>query len=240
MNIALIGYGKMGKAIEKIAEERGHKIVLICNSELSVQHADFSNVEMAIEFSQPDLAMNHINFCLSKNIPVIVGTTGWNEHLPEVQDKIKSSNGSLLHASNFSIGVNIFFELNKKLAQLLEGKMEYKASIEEIHHLQKLDSPSGTAITIADGILANNNDYNSWVLGKNEVPHTNNHQVPLTAMRLPDVPGTHTVQYTSKIDTISISHEAHSRIGFALGAVIAAEFLLGKKGEFQMNDVLNF
>ena len=157
-----------------------------------------------------------------------------------LQDKIKSSNGSLLHASNFSIGVNIFFELNKKLAQLLEGKNEYKASIEEIHHLQKLDSPSGTAITIADGILANNNDYNSWVLGKNEVPHTNNHQVPLTAMRLPDVPGTHTVQYTSKIDTISISHEAHSRIGFALGAVIAAEFLLGKKGEFQMNDVLNF
>jgi len=208
MNIALIGYGKMGKAIEKIAEERGHKIVLICNSELSVQHADFSNVEMAIEFSQPNLAMNHIDFCLSKNIPVIVGTTGWNEHLSVVQEKIKATNGSLLHASNFSIGVNIFFELNKKLAQLLEGKMEYKASIEEIHHLQKLDSPSGTAITIADGILANNNDYN--------------------------------FQYTSKIDTISISHEAHSRIGFALGAVIAAEFLLGKKGEFQMNDVLNF
>jgi 4-hydroxy-tetrahydrodipicolinate reductase len=195
---------------------------------------------MAIEFSQPELALNHIDFCLSKNIPIIVGTTGWNDKLKEVQDKIKQFDGSLLHASNFSIGVNLFFELNKKLAQIISGKNEYIASIEEIHHIQKLDSPSGTAITIADGILENNTDYSSWVLGKNEVPHTNANQMSLTAYRLPDVPGTHTVKYTSKIDTISITHEAHNRIGFALGAVIAAEFLLGKKGEFLMNDVLNF
>ncbi len=240
MNIALIGYGKMGKAIEKIAEERGHTVVLICNSELSVQHADFSNVEMAIEFSQPSIVLNHINFCLEKKLPIIVGTTGWNDQLPEVQDKIKQFDGALLHASNFSIGVNLFFELNKKLAQLMNGNTDYTASIEEIHHIQKLDSPSGTAITIADGLLDNNKDYTSWVLGKDEIPHTNPNQLALTSYRLPDVPGTHIVKYVSDIDTISIAHEAHNRKGFALGAVIAAEFLLGKKGEFQMNDVLNF
>ena len=240
MNIALIGYGKMGKAIEKIAEERGHTVVLICNSELSVQHADFSNVEMAIEFSQPSIVLNHINFCLEKKLPIIVGTTGWNDQLPEVQDKIKQLDGALLHASNFSIGVNLFFELNKKLAQLMNGNTDYTASIEEIHHIQKLDSPSGTAITIADGLLDNNKDYTSWVLGKDEIPYTNPNQLALTSYRLPDVPGTHIVKYVSDIDTISIAHEAHNRKGFALGAVIAAEFLLGKKGEFQMNDVLNF
>lgn len=240
MNIALIGYGKMGKAIEKIAEERGHTIVLICNSELGVRYADFSNVDMAIEFTQPDLVLNHIDFCLENQIPVIVGTTGWNEELSAVEAKVKRQNGSLLHASNFSIGVNVFFELNKKLAQLMSGKNSYTASIEEIHHLQKLDSPSGTAITLADGILEKNEDYISWVLGKNEVPYTNPNQLSLTSFRQPDVPGTHVIKYVSEIDSISISHEAHSRIGFALGAVIAAEWLEGKKGTFKMNDVLNF
>ncbi len=240
MNIALIGYGKMGKAIEKIAEERGHTVVLICNSELSVQHADFSNVEMAIEFSQPSFVLNHINFCLDRKIPVIVGTTGWNDYLSEIQEKIKQKDGSLLHASNFSVGVNLFFELNKKLAQLINGNTNYTASIEEVHHIQKLDAPSGTAITIAEGIIENNQNYNEWVLGKDEIPQTNPKQLGLTAYRLPDVPGTHIVKYVSDIDTISIAHEAHNRKGFALGAVIAAEFLLGKKGEFQMNDVLNF
>ena len=240
MNIALIGYGKMGKAIEKIAEERGHKIVLICNSEISVQHADFSNVDIAIEFTQPDLAIKHIDFCLDNKIPVVVGTTGWNDKIEYVKNKVKELEGSLLHASNFSIGVNIFFELNKKLAQLMSGNTEYTASIEEIHHLQKLDSPSGTAITIADGILENNSDYLSWVLGKDEIPYTNRNQLSLTSYRQPDVPGTHTVKYTSPIDTIEITHEAHSRKGFALGAVIAAEWLQNKKGIFKMNDVLNF
>lgn len=240
MNIALIGYGKMGKAIEKIAEERGHKIVLICNSELGVKYADFSNVDIAIEFSQPDLVLNHIDFCLDNDIPIIVGTTGWNEQIEKVEEKVKQVKGSLLHASNFSIGVNVFFELNKKLAQLMSGKNSYTASIEEIHHVQKLDSPSGTAITLADGILGSNEDYISWVLGKGKVPYTNPNQLSLTSYRLPDVAGTHTVKYVSEIDTITISHEAHNRRGFALGAVIAAEWLLGKQGTYQMNDVLNF
>lgn len=240
MNIALIGYGKMGKAIEKIAEERGHKIVLICNSELGVQYADFSNVDIAIEFTQPKLAVSHIDFCLENKIPVVVGTTGWNEQLSSVEGKVKELNGSLLYASNFSIGVNIFFELNKKLAQLMSGKASYSASIEEIHHLQKLDSPSGTSITIADGILENNDDYISWVLGNDEVPYTNPNQLSLTSYRKPDVPGTHTISYISDIDTIKITHEAHNRKGFALGAVIAAEWLVGKKGIYRMNDVLNF
>ncbi len=240
MNIALIGYGKMGKAIEQIAENRGHKITIICNSELSVKHADFSNVDIAIEFTQPKLAINHIDFCLESKIPIVVGTTGWNDQLNYVKGRVNDLNGSLLHASNFSIGVNVFFELNKKLAQLMSGKNEYKASIEEIHHLQKIDSPSGTSISIADNILENNSDYLSWVLGNNEVPHTNKNQLSLTSYRKPDVPGTHNVKYASDIDTIEIIHEAHNRKGFALGAVIAAEWLYGKEGIFQMNDVLNF
>ena len=240
MNIALIGYGKMGKAIEQIAENRGHKITIICNSELSVKHADFSNVDIAIEFTQPKLAINHIDFCLESKIPIVVGTTGWNDQLNYVKGRVNDLNGSLLHASNFSIGVNVFFELNKKLAQLMSGKNEYKASIEEIHHLQKIDSPSGTSISIADNILENNSDYLSWVLGNNEVPHTNKNQLSLTSYRKPDVPGTHNVKYASDIDTIEIIHEAHNRKGFALGAVIAAEWLYGKEGVFQMNDVLNF
>ena len=209
MNIALIGYGKMGKAIEQIAENRGHKITIICNSELSVKHADFSNVDIAIEFTQPKLAINHIDFCLESKIPIVVGTTGWNDQLNYVKGRVNDLNGSLLHASNFSIGVNVFFELNKKLAQLMSGKNEYKASIEEIHHLQKIDSPSGTSISIADNILENNSDYLSWVLGNNEVPHTNKNQLSLTSYRKPDVPGTHNVKYASDIDTIEIIHEAH-------------------------------
>ena len=240
MNIALIGYGKMGKAIEKIAEERGHKIVLICNSEVGVQYADFANVDIAIEFTKPDLAIKHIDFCLENKIPVVVGTTGWNDKIDYVEKIVKELEGSILHASNFSIGVNIFFELNKKLAQLMSGNTDYTASIEEVHHLQKLDSPSGTAITIADGILENNSDYLSWVLGKDEIPFTNRNQLSLTSYRQPEVPGTHTIKYVSPIDSIEIIHEAHSRKGFALGAVIAAEWLQNKKGIFKMNDVLNF
>jgi 4-hydroxy-tetrahydrodipicolinate reductase len=240
MNIALIGYGKMGKAIEKIAEERGHKIVLICNSELSVKYADFENVELAIEFTEPNLAVGHIEFCIDKNIPIVVGTTGWYDELDEIIEKVNNNNGSLLHATNFSIGVNIFFEINKKLAQLMSMTNEYKVAVEEAHHLQKIDSPSGTGITIADDILSNNTNYLSWVLGKNEVPYSNRNQFPLSSYRKPDVPGTHKISYNSEIDKIEISHEAHSRKGFALGAVIAAEYLINQKGVFQMKDVLKF
>jgi len=240
MNIALIGYGKMGKAIEKIAEERGHRIVLICNSELSVKYADFENVDLAIEFTEPSLAVGHIEYCIDKNIPIVVGTTGWYDELDEIIEKVNDNKGSLLHATNFSIGVNIFFEINKKLAQLMSTTNEYKVSVEETHHLQKIDSPSGTGITIADDILSNNTNYLSWVLGKNEVPYSNRNQFPLTSYRKPNVPGTHKISYNSDIDKIEISHEAHSRKGFALGAVIAAEYLINQKGVFQMKDVLKF
>ena len=240
MNIALIGYGKMGKAIEKIAEERGHKIVLICNSELSVKYADFENVDLAIEFTEPSLAVGHIEFCIEKNIPIVVGTTGWYDELDEIVEKVNNQNGSLLHATNFSIGVNIFFEINKKLAQLMSTTNEYKVAVEETHHLQKVDSPSGTGISIADDILANNTNYLSCVFGKDEIPYSNRNQFPLTSYRKPDVPGTHKISYNSEIDKIEISHEAHNRKGFALGAVIAAEYLINQKGVFQMKDVLKF
>lgn len=240
MNIALIGYGKMGKAIEEIALSRGHQILHKVDSKTVLKSEDFRNIDVAIEFTKPELAVQHINFCLENKVPIVVGTTAWYEQLAEVKQNVETKNGALLHASNFSIGVNIFFEINKKLAQLMSGHLEYKACIEEIHHLQKLDSPSGTAITLADGILENNSDYLSWILGHNEVPYTNDKQIGIAAYRKPDVPGTHEVSYSSEIDTIKIYHEAHNRKGFALGAVIAAEFLANKKGVFTMKDVLNF
>lgn len=239
MNIALIGYGKMGKAIEEIAIERGHKIIAKINSESILNKSDLSLADVAIEFTKPTQVLEHIQYCLENRIPIVVGTTAWNDKLEEVSNFVERYNGSLLHASNFSIGVNIFFEINKKLAQLISGQSGYTASLEEIHHIQKLDVPSGTAITLANGILENNHDYVSWVLGEEKIPHTNESQLALTSYRKPDVPGTHTIIYSSEIDTITISHEAHNRKGFALGAVIAAEWLIDKKGIFTMNDVLN-
>ncbi len=238
MNIALIGYGKMGKAVEEIALKRGHSIVSIVNSETIVNDADFSIADVAIEFTKPGLALEHIDFCIHNNIPVVVGTTGWNQKLEEVTEHVLRKNGSLLHSSNFSIGVNIFFEINKQLARLMSGHSNYQVSIEETHHTEKLDAPSGTAITIANGILENNHDYMSWVLGEGEMPHTTEGQLGVVSYRKPNVPGTHVVKYTSEIDTIQISHEAHNRKGFALGAVIAAEWLIDKKGIFTMNDIL--
>jgi len=239
MKIALIGYGKMGKAIEEVALERGHQIVAKVTSEHPISQTDLSTAEVAIEFTKPDLAVRHIEHCLKVGIPVVVGTTAWYERFVEVENLVKTENGGLLHATNFSIGVNIFFELNKRLAQLMDGQSGYIASMEEIHHLQKLDAPSGTAITLANGILENNDDYVSWVLGEEIPPHTIDGQIGLTSFRKPDVPGTHIIHYSSPIDTITISHEAHNRKGFALGAVIAAEWLHDKKGIYTMNDVLN-
>jgi 4-hydroxy-tetrahydrodipicolinate reductase len=238
MKIALIGYGKMGKAIEEIALNRGHEVILKCTSKNTIEEADFTNVDVAIEFTKPELAVNHIHFCLDKNIPIVVGTTGWNNDLDSIKEKTKSINASLLHASNFSVGVNIFFELNKRLAELMSGNTDYSASIEEIHHIQKLDAPSGTAITLAEGLIENNSNYTSWKLADSSSDSEN--QLPIVAQRLPEVPGTHTIQYTSEIDSISITHEAHNRKGFALGAVIAAEWIFNKKGVFTMKDVLNF
>jgi 4-hydroxy-tetrahydrodipicolinate reductase len=239
MRIALIGYGKMGKAIEEIAVLRGHTIVAIVNSQQQIEHVDLSQADVAIEFTKPTLALNHISWCLENNLPIIVGTTAWNDQLEEVTKLVHTKNGSVLHASNFSLGVNIFFEINKRLAQLMSGKTDYQACIEEIHHTQKLDAPSGTAISLANDILENNLDYFSWVLGEEQSPHTTEGQLGVTSYRKPDVPGTHTIRYASEEDTITITHEAHSRKGFALGAVIAAEWLRDQKGIFTIKDVLN-
>jgi 4-hydroxy-tetrahydrodipicolinate reductase len=246
MKIALIGYGKMGKAIEEIAVSRGHSITLRLTIADDVLKSDFSTSDIAVEFTRPDSVLEHIDFCIEKHIPIVVGTTGWNDSVLEVTDKIKSSNGALLHASNFSVGVNIFFEINRLLARLMNNQPGYDAQIEEIHHLEKLDSPSGTAITIANGLISENKNFSTWKsiemdIEEESLAAINNlkeDDLPIICFREPNIPGTHIVTYLSEVDTISISHEAHSRQGFALGAVLAAEFLQGKQGVFTMHDVL--
>lgn len=239
MNIALVGYGKMGKAIEQIALNHGHTITTIVNSEHPIESANFENVDVAIEFSVPKLALKHIHFFLDNHIPCVIGTTGWNAELDNIIRKAKGLNSSFLHASNFSIGVNLFFKLNEQLAQLMSNHPSYTINMEEIHHTQKLDAPSGTAISLADGIIKNNPHYENWFCPQAETNNSANKGISIEAIRKPDVPGTHTIHYTSNIDTITISHEAHNRTGFATGAVVAAEWLLNKKGVFTMRDVLN-
>ena len=234
MNIALLGYGKMGKAIEQIALERGHQIVAKINSQTPLTSIDWSLVDVCIEFTQPHLAAKHIEFCAKKQVPIVVGTTAWLQDLPRAQALIEEQQSALLHASNFSVGVNLFFALNQKLAQLLSNYPEYKVRLSETHHVQKLDAPSGTAVSLLNDILQIQSQYDSWSLVPNSAT-----QIPVTAHRIPDVPGTHEVSYDSEIDTIRIEHIAHNRKGFALGAVLAAEFLKGRKGCYQMSDVLN-
>lgn len=231
MNIALLGYGKMGKAIETIAKERGHDIVLKVSS--TTENYSLEHCDVAIDFSLPSSAVTNITKCLNEDVPVISGTTGWLDHYNDIVDLCKTKNGTFLYASNFSLGVNIFFELNKTLAKLLKGLPQYKASIEEIHHTQKLDAPSGTAITLAESIIEQT-DYKNWTL---DTPKQK--EIGILAKRIENVPGTHEINYDSEIDSIQIKHTAHSRQGFALGAVIAAEFVHDKKGIFTMKDVLN-
>lgn len=238
MKIGLIGYGKMGKAIEVVALNRGHQISWKVTSENPLNLQDFSLVDCVIEFTKPQIAVENIKKSLAENTPIIVGTTGWNDYLNKVSELCLKLDGTLLHASNFSVGVNIFFQLNEKLAALMSNQTDYIAKIEEIHHTQKLDSPSGTAITLANGILENNDSYMSWVCGENEEPYVNENQLSVTAYRLPNVPGTHTIEYKSEVDSIKMTHEAFNRDGFALGAVLAAEWAVGKKGVFTMRDVL--
>lgn len=238
MNIALIGYGKMGKIIEEIAISRGHTIVAKSNSQSPIESIDFSKVDVAIEFTAPHFAVNHIEHCIKHKTPVIVGTTAWNDQLDYVKDFVHQNNGGLLYASNFSIGVNIFFDINRRLAQLMEGKPEYSASVQEIHHKQKLDAPSGTAVSIANDMMLGNEDYSSWIHSENSAPTVQKGQISVTSFREDDVPGTHIVDYTSEIDTIEIKHIAHNRKGFGLGAVIAAEWMIGKTGVFTMQDVI--
>lgn len=235
MKIALIGYGKMGKIIERLAIARGHEIVSIYNSQKPYAGNELSTADVAIEFTRPDAVVEHIKTAIRQKLPIVVGTTAWSTSQEDIFELVSQAQGSLLYASNFSVGVNIFQQLTEKLARLIESQTQYTLRIEETHHLQKLDAPSGTAVTLAEGIIANNTNYSEWQLG-NEV---STNQISIIAHREPDVPGTHEVFATSTIDTITLSHEAHSREGFALGAILAAEFLLGKQGVFTMKDVLN-
>ena len=236
MKIVLIGYGKMGKAIEGIAIERGHEIVLRIDAENTeaLNNDNLQQADVAIEFTNPDSAIQNITQCFDAGIPVISGTTGWLEHWEKIKSYCENKNATLLYASNFSIGVNLFFELNKKLAQLMSNRTEYQCTIEEIHHTAKKDAPSGTAITIAENIIALNPNKKKWVLG--ETNHTDS--LSITSKRIDPAPGTHIVSYNSAIDSIEIKHTAHNRIGFATGAVLAAEFILGKKGVYGMGNVL--
>jgi 4-hydroxy-tetrahydrodipicolinate reductase len=231
MKIALLGYGKMGKEIEKIALSRGHEIVIRkdINDKIDITLAD-----VAIDFSVPSSAFNNITNCINNNVPVISGTTGWLNSYEEAVKLCNDKKSAFMYASNYSLGVNIFFELNKQLAKMMNSLEDYDISMEEIHHTQKLDAPSGTAITLAEGIIENSSKKN-WDLGEK----TSEENIPITAKRIPNIPGTHSVWYDSKVDSIEIKHTANSREGFALGAVVAAEWILGKKGVFSMKDVLN-
>lgn len=230
MNIALLGYGRMGKTIERLALEKGHKVVFTSTSVSS--EGDLEQADVAIEFSIPKHAVSNISRCFEMNIPVVCGTTGWLDQYDDILKLCESSNGSFIYASNFSVGVNLFFNLNEYLARLIAPWKAYDVSVSEIHHTQKLDAPSGTAITIAEGILKHS-DKKTWKLDG-----TASDEVSIHADRIEGVKGTHKVEYSSLVDTISIEHQAHSRDGFAAGAILAAEWLIGKKGVFDMRDVL--
>ncbi len=236
MKIALIGYGKMGKEIEKIALAKGHEIVLkISTHDL----ADFTveniqGADVCIEFSTPDTAFQNIKKCLEAGVPVVCGTTAWLTQLEEAKSLCIKNNTAFLYASNFSIGVNLFFALNKQLAKLMQVHTEYNVQMEEIHHTQKKDAPSGTAVTLAEGILENSNIKKSWINAESNNPT----ELSILSKRIDPAPGTHTITYSSPIDDISITHTAHNRQGFATGALLASEFLVGKKGVFEISDVL--
>ncbi len=232
MKIALLGYGRMGKAIESIAKSRGHEVVAIIDKDNPKD--TLNGAEVAINFSVPSAAVANITHALNEGVAVVCGTTGWLESQADIESLCATKKGAFLYASNFSLGVNIFFALNEKLAQMMGQHKQYDASITEIHHTQKLDAPSGTAITLAEGILPHT-DKNIWALEED----AKKMNLPIRAERLADVPGTHTVDYNSETDKISIEHIAHNRDGFALGAVVAAEWVSGKSGIFTMKDVLN-
>ena len=231
MKIALLGYGKMGQTIETLAKQRGHQVVLATNDTQSL--SDFNSAEVAIDFSVPAAAYNNIRQALEAGIPVISGTTGWLEDLPKIEAICNETEGAFLYASNFSVGVNIFFAINSRLAELMGSQQQYNPSITEIHHTQKLDKPSGTAITLAEELLKFSHK-SAWTLQKGAPG-----DLWIDSIREGDVKGTHEIVYNSTVDTISIKHEAHSREGFALGAILAAQWIIGKRGVFSMQDVLN-
>lgn len=236
MKIALIGYGKMGKAIEQVALKHGHEIILRIGRQNQHEFTKENLVlaDVAIEFTTPESALDNVMKCMSAGVPVICGSTGWNEHVYLAKEKCVTTNTAFLQASNFSVGVNIFFEINKRLASIMNDWPEYEVSVEETHHTEKKDAPSGTAITIAEQIVDNLTRKQHWQLGTTAAADA----VPIIAHREEHVPGTHNVKYTSAIDEIEIIHTAHSREGFASGAVLAAEFIQHRKGIFTMSDVL--
>lgn len=231
MKIALVGYGKMGMIIDEIATQRGHEITARLKETPNLEN--LNQPDVVIEFSQPEVAFENIKFCLENKIPVVCGTTGWLEKKPLIEKIALDNKTAFLYGSNFSLGVNLFFALNEKLANLMKNFSEYSVQLEEIHHIHKKDAPSGTAISVAEGIIKNNPNFQSWKLDQTE-----GNQLGIVAIREDEVPGTHTVSYQSSVDEININHIAYNRNGFALGAVIAAEWIVGKQGVFGMNDVL--
>ncbi|HEV7331251.1 MAG TPA: 4-hydroxy-tetrahydrodipicolinate reductase [Flavisolibacter sp.] len=237
MKIALIGYGKMGHMIEEIALQRNHEVVLKINIDNTEDFTkeNMAGADVAIEFTAPESAFENVKRCLQFGVPVVSGSTGWNENIPAAKEYCAEKGSAFLHASNFSIGVNIFFQVNKLLAKLMASQPEYEVSLKEIHHTQKKDAPSGTAVTLAEQVLANISRKKTWVNNETSGPE----ELSIISERVDPAPGTHHVKYTSEVDDIEIIHTAHSRRGFALGAVLAAEFLAGKKGVFTMDDVLN-
>ena len=239
MNIALIGYGKMGKAIEEIGLEKGHHFPLKINRN---NLDDFTNenlkgIDVAIEFTTPDTAFKNLKKLFENKIPTVCGTTAWLDKKPDAEKICNDNETAFLYASNFSVGVNIFFELNKHLAKVMSNYPDYAPSIEEIHHTAKLDAPSGTAVTLAEGLIENHKEYKGHFL-KNESENKKENELAITAIRQDPAPGTHSISYDSEIDSIEIKHTAHSRKGFASGALLAAEFLADKKGIYTMKDVL--
>lgn len=239
MKIAMIGYGKMGHTIERLASEQGHEVVLKINADNldAFTSENLQQADVAIEFSQPDVAYDNIMTCLKAGLPVISGTTGWLDKYEAVKDWCLANEGAFFYASNFSVGVNIFFELNKHLAKIMNNHTSYQVDMEEIHHTQKLDAPSGTAVTLAEGILEKIDTLQGYQLqeGNQEIK---DNCIPITAKRIGKTPGTHVIQYHSAIDELEIKHTAKGREGFASGAITAAHWLIGKKGIFGMNDLL--
>jgi 4-hydroxy-tetrahydrodipicolinate reductase len=240
MNILLLGYGKMGQLIGQLAESRGHQLVAKINIDNRQELAllDSKQIDIAIEFSQPEGAVENIKWALQHNIPILSGTTGWLENKSEIEKMTQETNGTFFYASNYSIGVNVFFKVNQFLAKLINESGGYKASIEEIHHTAKKDAPSGTAITLAEGIIDSIDSIQKWHLSDNQID--NEQSIAITSKRIDPAPGTHIIRYQSEIDTIEISHTAHNREGFALGAILVAEWIQGKKGVLSMDDFLSF
>lgn len=234
MNIALIGYGKMGKEIEQILLQRGHSITVRSTRSAPFKADDLKDTDVAIEFTEPHAAVDNILKCFEAGVPVVVGTTGWYTRMPEIREACERLNGGLFTASNFSIGVNLLFEFNRKLAALMHPFEDYTPSMEEIHHTAKKDAPSGTAITLAEGILEQYTERSQWINESTDDPS----KLGIVSHREGEVPGTHIVRYTSAVDEIQLVHQAFNRKGFALGAVKAAEFMQGKKGVFGMVDVI--